>query len=98
MTIVTNTQADSLDDHFGSEVSVPITVALLGLGLLGMAGIAARKRKLEKTNANVLNSRITLLDMRAGNVILTLDSYFKKKILDLIICSVSVQLIFLMMP
>ncbi len=46
--IVTNAQADSLDGYIGSEVSVPTTAALLGLGLLGMAGIAVRKRKLEK--------------------------------------------------
>ncbi len=47
-TTVINTQAGSLDDDFGSDVSVPKTAALLGLGLLGMAGIAVRKRKLKK--------------------------------------------------
>ncbi len=45
---VTNTQADSLVNYIGQEVSVPTIVVLLGLGLLVMAGIAARKRKLEK--------------------------------------------------
>ncbi len=47
-TRVTNTQADSLGNYLNPEVSVPTTVALLGLGLLGMAVIAARKRKLDK--------------------------------------------------
>ncbi len=47
-TRVTNTQADSLGDYLGPEVSLPTTVALLGLGLLGMAGFAARKRQLQK--------------------------------------------------
>ncbi len=45
---LTNTHADSLVDYLGSEVSVLTTVAILGLVLLGMAGIAARKRKLKK--------------------------------------------------
>ncbi len=45
---VTNTQADSLGNYIDQKVSVPTIVVLLGLGLLGMAGIAARKRKLEK--------------------------------------------------
>ncbi len=45
---VTNTQADSLGEYLGPEVSVPTTVAILGLGLLAMAGIAVRKKKLEK--------------------------------------------------
>ncbi len=47
-TRVTNTQADSLGGYLGPEFSVPTTVAILGLGLLGMAGIAARKRQLQK--------------------------------------------------
>ncbi len=47
-TIVTNTHADSHGDYFGSEVCIPTIVVLLGLGLLGMAVFAVRKRKRKK--------------------------------------------------
>jgi hypothetical protein len=53
---VTNAQALGLGGDLGADVSMPITVAILGIGLLGMVCIAVRKKMLEKRTMHRIKS------------------------------------------